>query len=283
MPKLRIEESAARKQARVDRGQDIVVGVNKYVPENVESVDVLDIDNAKVLTEQLSKLAKGRADRDETACRAALEALTEGARGSGNLLALAVDAARARATLGEISDAMEVEFGRHKAEVRTIAGVYANAYEGDEDFTALQGEIETFATAEGRRPRMLVVKMGQDGHDRGAKVIATAFADLGFDVDMGPLFQTPAEAARDAVEHDVHVIGISSQAAGHKTLVPMLIEELAKAGAGDIVVVCGGVIPPQDYDMLTEAGVAAIFGPGTNIPTAARKVLGLISSRHTTT
>ena len=283
MPKLRIEESAARKQARVDRGQDIVVGVNKYVPDNVESVDVLDIDNAKVLTEQLSKLAKVRADRDETACRAALEALTEGARGSGNLLALAVDAARARATLGEISDAMEVEFGRHKAEVRTIAGVYANAYEGDEDFTALQGEIETFATAEGRRPRMLVVKMGQDGHDRGAKVIATAFADLGFDVDMGPLFQTPAEAARDAVEHDVHVIGISSQAAGHKTLVPMLIDELAKAGAGDIVVVCGGVIPPQDYEMLTEAGVAAIFGPGTNIPTAARKVLGLISSRRTTT
>ena len=283
MPKLRIEESAARKQARVDRGQDIVVGVNKYVPDNVESVDVLDIDNAKVLQEQLSKLAKVRAERDEAACRQALDALTEGARGTGNLLALAVDAARARATLGEISDAMEVVFGRHKAEVRTIAGVYANAYEGDEDFAALQGEIETFAAAEGRRPRMLVVKMGQDGHDRGAKVIATAFADLGFDVDMGPLFQTPAEAARDAVEHDVHVIGISSQAAGHKTLVPMLISELDKAGAGDILVVCGGVIPPQDYDMLTEAGVAAIFGPGTNIPTAARKVLGLISSRRTTT
>ena len=283
MPKLRIEESAARKQARVDRGQDIVVGVNKYVPDNVESVDVLDIDNAKVLQEQLAKLAKVRADRDDAACRKALDALTEGARGSGNLLALAVDAARARATLGEISDAMELVFGRHKAEVRTIAGVYANAYEGDSDFAALQGEIETFATAEGRRPRMLVVKMGQDGHDRGAKVIATAFADLGFDVDMGPLFQTPAEAARDAVEHDVHVIGISSQAAGHKTLVPMLIDELAKAGAGDIVVVCGGVIPPQDYDMLTEAGVAAIFGPGTNIPTAARKVLGLISDRRTTT
>ena len=283
MPKLRIEESAARKQARVDRGQDIVVGVNKYVPDNVESVDVLDIDNAKVLQEQLAKLAKVRADRDDAACQKALEALTEGARGSGNLLALAVDAARARATLGEISDAMELVFGRHKAEVRTIAGVYANAYEGDSDFAALQGEIETFAAAEGRRPRMLVVKMGQDGHDRGAKVIATAFADLGFDVDMGPLFQTPAEAARDAVEHDVHVIGISSQAAGHKTLVPMLIEELAKAGAGDIVVVCGGVIPPQDYDMLTDAGVAAIFGPGTNIPTAARKVLGLISARRTTT
>jgi len=280
MPKLRIEESAARKQARVDRGQDIVVGVNKYVPENVESVDVLDIDNAKVLQEQLAKLASIRAGRDEAACQAALDALTEGARGSGNLLALAVDAARARATLGEISDAMEAVFGRHKAEIRTIAGVYADAYQGDEDFAELQGEIETFAEAEGRRPRMLVVKMGQDGHDRGAKVIATAFADLGFDVDMGPLFQTPAEAARDAVEHDVHVIGISSQAAGHKTLVPMLIEELEKAGAGDIVVVCGGVIPPQDYDMLFEAGVAAVFGPGTNIPTAARKVLGLISARR---
>jgi len=280
MPKLRIEESAARKQARVDRGQDIVVGVNKYVPENVESVDVLDIDNAKVLQEQLAKLASIRAGRDEAACQAALDALTEGARGSGNLLALAVDAARARATLGEISDAMEAVFGRHKAEIRTIAGVYADAYQGDEDFAELQGEIETFAEAEGRRPRMLVVKMGQDGHDRGAKVIATAFADLGFDVDMGPLFQTPAEAARDAVEHDVHVIGISSQAAGHKTLVPMLIEELEKAGAGDIVVVCGGVIPPQDYDMLHEAGVAAVFGPGTNIPNAARKVLGLISARR---
>ena len=227
-----------------------------------------------------AKLAKIRTERDKAVCQAALDALTEGARGSGNLLALAVDAARARATLGEISDAMEEVFGRHKAEIRTIAGVYADAYQGDEDFAELQGEIETFAEAEGRRPRMLVVKMGQDGHDRGAKVIATAFADLGFDVDMGPLFQTPAEAARDAVEHDVHVIGISSQAAGHKTLVPMLIEELEKAGAGDIVVVCGGVIPPQDYDMLFEAGVAAVFGPGTNIPTAARKVLGLISARR---
>ena len=281
MPKLRIEESAARKQARVDRGQDIVVGVNKYVPADVESVDVLDIDNAKVLTGQLAKLAEVRAARDDAACTAALEALTEGARGSGNLLALAVDAARARATLGEISDAMEVVFGRHKAETRTISGVYAHAYEGDADFAELQHEIEAFATAEGRRPRMLVAKMGQDGHDRGAKVIATAFADLGFDVDMGPLFQTPAEAARDAVEHDVHVIGISSQAAGHKTLVPMLLEELRKVGADDIVVVCGGVIPPKDYDMLHEAGVAAIFGPGTNIPAAARKVLELVASRRT--
>ena len=277
MPKLRIEESAARKQARIDRRQDTVVGVNKYVPENVEMVDVLDIDNTKVRNEQLAILATVRANRDDAACTAALTALTEGARSDGNLLALAIDAARARATLGEISDAMEAVFGRHKAEVRTIAGVYAKAYEGDEDFAALQGEIEAFAKTEGRRPRMLVAKMGQDGHDRGAKVIATAFADLGFDVDMGPLFQTPAEAARDAIENDVHVVGISSQAAGHKTLVPMLIDELKKAGANNILVVCGGVIPPQDYDMLTDAGVAAIFGPGTNIPSAARKVLALIA------
>lgn len=277
MPKLRIEESAARKQARIDRRQDTVVGVNKYVPENVEMVDVLDIDNTKVRNEQLAVLATVRANRDDAACTAALTALTEGAKSDGNLLALAIDAARARATLGEISDAMEEVFGRHKAEVRTIAGVYAKAYEGDEDFAALQGEIEAFAKTEGRRPRMLVAKMGQDGHDRGAKVIATAFADLGFDVDMGPLFQTPAEAARDAIENDVHVVGISSQAAGHKTLVPMLIDELKKAGANNILVVCGGVIPPQDYDMLTDAGVAAIFGPGTNIPSAARKVLALIA------
>ena len=277
MPKLRIEESAARKQARIDRRQDTVVGVNKYVPENVEMVDVLDIDNTKVRNEQLAILATVRANRDDAACATALTALTEGAKADDNLLALAIDAARARATLGEISDAMEAVFGRHKAEVRTIAGVYAKAYEGDEDFTALQGEIEAFAKTEGRRPRMLVAKMGQDGHDRGAKVIATAFADLGFDVDMGPLFQTPAEAARDAIENDVHVVGISSQAAGHKTLVPMLIDELKKAGANNILVVCGGVIPPQDYDMLTDAGVAAIFGPGTNIPSAARKVLALIA------
>ena len=243
----------------------------------VTEIDVLDIDNTKVREEQLAILASVRANRDDAACAAALSALTEGAKNDGNLLALAVDAARARATLGEISDAMEEVFGRHKAEVRTIAGVYAKAYEGDADFTALQGEIEAFAKTEGRRPRMLVAKMGQDGHDRGAKVIATAFADLGFDVDMGPLFQTPAEAARDAIENDVHVVGISSQAAGHKTLVPMLIDELKKAGANNILVVCGGVIPPQDYDMLTNAGVAAIFGPGTNIPTAARKVLALIA------
>ena len=281
MPKLRIEESAARKQARVDRGEDVVVGVNKYVPEHVETVDVLDIDNTKVREGQIAKLAEIRANRDTEACQAALDALTEGARGDENVLALAIEAARARATLGEISDAMEKVFDRHKAETLTISGVYGSAYEGDEDFAALQGDITAFAEAEGRRPRMLVAKMGQDGHDRGAKVIATAFADLGFDVDMGPLFQTPAEAARDAVEHDVHIVGVSSQAAGHKTLVPLLIAELAKAGGDDIVVVCGGVIPPQDYQMLTDAGVAAIFGPGTKIPTAAREVLALVSARRT--
>ncbi|MFM8862184.1 MAG: methylmalonyl-CoA mutase [Acidimicrobiia bacterium] len=280
MPKLRIEESAARKQARIDRREDIVVGVNKYVPEDVELVDVLDIDNTRVRDEQLAKLAKVRSERDEDACRASLAALADGAAGEANLLALAVVAARARATLGAISDAMESAFGRHRAEVRTISGVYGKAYEGDADYAELQAEIEQFAREAGRRPRILVVKMGQDGHDRGAKVIATAFADLGFDVDMGPLFQTPAEAARDAVENDVHVVGISSQAAGHKTLVPMLIDELRKAGADDVVVVCGGVIPPQDYPMLEAAGVDAVFGPGTNITVAARKVLGLVSARR---
>jgi len=280
MPKLRIEESAARRQARVDRGQDVVVGVNKYVPDDVEMVDVLSIDNTKVREEQIAKLERVRAERDEVACQTALSALTEGARGEANLLALAIEAARARATVGEISDAMEEVFGRHRAEVRSISGVYGAAYQGDEGFQAIQGDIDAFAAAEGRRPRILVVKMGQDGHDRGAKVIATAFADLGFDVDIGPLFQTPAEAARDAVENDVHVVGVSSQAAGHLTLVPQLIEALADAGAANVVVVVGGVVPPQDYDALYAAGVAAIFGPGTNIPDAARQVLALVRERR---
>ena len=276
MPKLRIEEAAARRQARVDRGEDVVVGVNRYVPDDVEQVDVLDIDNTKVREAQVARLERVRAERDEDACRAALEALTEGARGDANLVELCVAAARARATVGEMSDAMEAVFGRHQATIRSISGVYGSAYEGDEDFAAVVADVEAFAEAQGRRPRMLVVKMGQDGHDRGAKVIATAFADLGFDVDVGPLFQTPAEAARDAIDNDVHVVGVSSQAAGHKTLVPQLIAELRAKDAGDILVVCGGVIPPQDYDMLREAGVAAIFGPGTNIPTAAREVLALL-------
>ncbi|MBL8777987.1 MAG: methylmalonyl-CoA mutase [Acidimicrobiales bacterium] len=276
MPKLAIEESAARRQARVDRGDEVVVGVNKYVAEHPEQVDVLDIDNTKVRESQVARLERLRAERDDEACRAALAALTEGARGDANLLALCVDAARARATVGEMSAAMEEVFGRHQAEVRTISGVYGGAYEGDEGFAQIRAEIDAFAEEEGRRPRILVVKMGQDGHDRGAKVIATAFADLGFDVDVGPLFQTPAEVARDAVENDVHVVGVSSQAAGHKTLVPQLVQALADAGGADIKVVCGGVIPPQDYEALEAAGVAAIFGPGTNIPKAAAKVLALL-------
>lgn len=279
MPKLRIEEAAARRQARVDRGEDVIVGVNQYVPDDVELVDVLMIDNTKVRAAQVDKLERLRAERDPAAVETALAALTEGARTDGNLLALAVDAARARATLGEISDAMESVFGRHTAEVRSISGVYGAAYSGDEEFAAITAEIEAFASRQGRRPRMLVVKLGQDGHDRGAKVIATAFADIGFDVDVGPLFQTPAEAARDAVENDVHVVGVSSQAAGHRTLVPALVTELKAAGANEVLVVCGGVIPPQDYDDLKAAGVAAVFGPGTNIPDAAREVLALIEQR----
>ncbi|MBX3284790.1 MAG: methylmalonyl-CoA mutase [Acidimicrobiales bacterium] len=276
MPKLRIEESAAGRQARIDRGDDVVVGVNRYTVAEPELVDVLDIDNAAVLAQQVAKLEKIRASRDDGAVKAALAALTEGARGDGNLLALCIDAARARATVGEMSDAMEEVFGRHAAEVRTGLGTYGRDYEGDEAFAALSARIEAFAASHGRRPRMLVVKMGQDGHDRGAKVIATGFADLGFDVDVGVLFQTPAEAAADAVDNDVHVVGVSSQAAGHKTLVPQLIAELEARGAGDISVVVGGVIPPQDYDFLRQAGVAAIFGPGTNIVGAAGEVLDLL-------
>ena len=276
MPKLRIEESAAKRQARVDRGEDVIVGVNKYVPDNVEMVDVLDIDNAEVRESQIRRLEQIRANRDQAACDAALLALKEGAAGDANLLALCVNAARARATVGEMSDAMEAVFGRHKAEVRSIHGVYGAAYADDEDYAALLARVDGFAEANGRRPRMLVAKMGQDGHDRGGKVIATAFADFGFDVDVGPLFQTPEEVARDAVEQDVHIVGVSSQAAGHKTLVPQLIEELNKAGADDVLVVCGGVIPPQDYDFLRDAGVSAVFGPGTNILEAAGTVLDLL-------
>ena len=280
MPKLKIEEAAARRQAKIDRGEEVIVGVNKYRPAQPDPIEILDIDNAKVLASQVARLKKVRASRDEEKCRKALEALTEGARGNGNLLALAVDAARARATVGEISDAMEVVFGRHRAEIKSISGVYGQAYEGDEGFMKISKEIEAFAEAEGRRPRMLVVKMGQDGHDRGAKVIATAFADLGFDVDVGPLFQTPEEAARDAIENDVHVIGISSLAAGHKTLVPALAKALKAEGADDILIICGGVIPQQDYDFLKKAGASAIFGPGTNIPAAASEILALIREKR---
>jgi len=280
IPKLKIEEAAARRQARIDKGEDVIVGVNKFEPENESPVEVRDIDNAQVRAQQIARLKDVKAKRDGKKVEAALAALTAGARGQGNLLALAVDAARARATVGEISDAMERVFGRHRAEIRAISGIYGGQYEGDNEFASLRGEVETFAKEEGRRPRLYVAKMGQDGHDRGAKVIATAFADLGFDVDIGPLFQTPEEAAKSAVESDVHVIGVSSQAAGHKTLVPQLIAALKREKAGDILVVVGGVIPPQDYAFLEKAGVAAIFGPGTNIPDAARKVLRLIRTRN---
>jgi methylmalonyl-CoA mutase len=277
MPKLRIEEAAALRQAQVDRGDEVIVGVNKFKLETQDEIDIRDVDNMAVRDAQIARLETIKSTRDQKACDAALSALEQGAKsGEGNLLELAVDAARARATVGEISMAMEKSFGRHRAEVKTLAGVYGAAYEGDAGFAAIQKSVEEFAENEGRRPRMLVVKMGQDGHDRGAKVIATAFADIGFDVDVGPLFQTPEEAAQDAVDNDVHVIGISSQAAGHKTLAPKLVEALEAAGAGEILVICGGVIPQQDYDFLYKAGVKAIFGPGTNIPEAAKDILDLI-------
>ncbi|MBN9577130.1 MAG: cobalamin-dependent protein, partial [Alphaproteobacteria bacterium] len=259
--------------------EDVIVGVNKFQLKDEAPVEVLDIDNVAVRDQQIARLNTVKKTRDAAKVKAALDALEKGAAGSENLLALAVEAARARATIGEISDSMEKVFGRHRAEIRSISGVYGSAYEGDNEFAAIHGEVEAFAKAEGRRPRILVAKMGQDGHDRGAKIIATAFADLGFDVDIGPLFQTPEEVAKDAIESDVHVIGVSSQAAGHKTLVPQLIAALKKQKADDILVVCGGVIPAQDYAFLQQAGVAAVFGPGTNIPEAARKVLNLIRTR----
>ncbi len=280
MPKLRIEEAAARKQARVDRGEEVVVGVNKYQTDDNAMPDLLEVDNTQVRNSQIARLEQIRATRDEAKTQAALQALTEGAAGDANLLDLCVDAARARATVGEMSDAMEKVFTRHRAVIRSVSGVYGSAYDGDEGFAKIQADVEAFAGEEGRRPRMLVVKLGQDGHDRGAKVIATAFADIGFDVDVGPLFQTPDEAARDAIENDVHVVGVSSLAAGHKTLVPDLIAALKEQGAGDVLVICGGVIPPQDYDYLINAGVAGVYGPGTNIPTAAAEILGLIRKQR---
>jgi methylmalonyl-CoA mutase len=281
MPKLKIEESAARRQSRIDRGEEVIIGVNKYRSDNAETVDILDIDNSKVREQQVARLAQIRKSRDGKRVAATLAALTESAKsGNGNLLALAIEATRARATVGEISDALEAVFTRHRATIRSVSGVYGALHEGDEGYRRIQREVEAFARGEGRRPRMLVVKLGQDGHDRGAKVIATAFADIGFDVDVGPLFQTPEEAARQAVENDVHVVGVSSQAAGHKTLVPALIAALRNEGADDVLVICGGVIPPQDYDFLKAAGVAAIFGPGTNIPAAASEILHLIEKQR---
>ena len=280
MPKLKIEESAARKQARIDRGLDVIVGVNKYKLKEESQIEVLDIDNTAVREAQIARLKKLRAERDEAACQAALAAITQVAEaGTGNLLEVCVEAARKRASVGEISDAMEKVFGRHKAEIKLVSGVYGKVFDDSDEFAALKKEVDAFADHEGRRPRILIAKMGQDGHDRGAKVIATAFADVGFDVDMGPLFQTPEETARMAVENDVHVIGVSSLAAGHKTLVPQLVAELHKLGADDIIVVCGGVIPRQDYDELYKAGAACIFGPGTPITKSARETLEAIRKK----
>ncbi len=281
MPKLRIEEAAARKQARIDRAEEVIVGLNKYPPDEDDEVELLDVDNSAVRENQIRRLKKIRKTRDDATCRAALDALTQAAeKDDGNLLALSVDATRARATVGEISDVLEMVFTRHRAQIRSITGVYGSAYNGDEGFRKIRAEVEAFADSEGRRPRMLVVKMGQDGHDRGARVIATAFADLGFEIDLGPMFQAPEEAAREAIENDVHIIGVSSQAAGHKTLIPQLIEALREGGAGDIVVVCGGVIPVHDYNFLFEKGVSAVYGPGTNIPTAAAEILDIIKKQR---
>ena len=281
MPKLRIEEAAARRQARVDSGEDVIVGVNKYRLAEETPLEVRDIDNSAVREAQIARLAQIRATRDAAAVAKALAKLEElAASGKGNLLEAAVAAARVRATLGEISAALEKVYTRHRAEVRSVSGVYGGSYRGDDEFEAAQREVEAFAKHEGRRPRMLVVKLGQDGHDRGMKVIATAFADLGFDVDVGPLFQTPEEAAQQALDADVHVVGVSSQAAGHKTLVPELVAALRAKGAPEIAVVVGGIIPPRDYPLLREQGVAGIFGPGTAIPKAAREVLQVVRNRR---
>ncbi|MEM8594219.1 MAG: methylmalonyl-CoA mutase [Pseudomonadota bacterium] len=281
MPKLRIEESAAKKQARIDRGEDVIVGVNKYQLDEEDEVEILDIDNAAVRESQIKRINEIKASRDTAAVESALADITEAAEtGNGNLLDLAIKATRLRATVGEISDAMEAEFGRFKAEAQTISGVYGSAFEGDKEWTMIQDDIQTFVDTFGRRPRMLVAKMGQDGHDRGAKVIATAYADVGFDIDLSPMFSTPQEIAKQAIENDVHAVGCSSLAAGHKSLIPELIDELKKQGADDIVVIAGGVIPRQDYDFLYDAGVSCIFGPGTKIPESAREMLDVIKAKQ---
>ncbi len=280
IPKMRIEEAAARKQARIDGGKDIIVGVNAYKTEEKTNIDILDVDNAKVRDQQIARLKKLKAERNEGEVQKALEALTEAAKtGKGNLLELSINAARVRASLGEISFALEKIFGRYKANIRSIAGVYSKEISMDKDFAKARELADKFAEKDGRRPRIMVAKMGQDGHDRGAKVIATGFADMGFDVDIGPLFQTPAEAAKQAVENDVHILGVSSLAAGHKTLVPQVIEELKKYKREDIIVVAGGVIPQQDYDFLYKAGVSFIFGPGTVIAKSAQEILEKLLKR----
>jgi methylmalonyl-CoA mutase len=272
--KLKIEASAAEKQARIDSGKDVIVGVNKYKLERHDPIDILEVDNVKVREGQIARLERVRATRDGAKVQQALAALTECARtGGGNLLALSIDAIRARATVGEVSDALEQVFGRHRADIQKVTGVYAAAYDSAEGWDKLKAEIAAFGEEQGRRPRVMIAKLGQDGHDRGAKVVATAFADLGFDVDIGPLFQTPEECARQAIENDVHAVGVSTLAAGHKTLVPAIIDELKRLGADDIVVFVGGVIPQQDYDFLYRAGVKGIYGPGTPIPVSAKDVL----------
>ena len=277
IPKLRIEEAAARKQARIDSTQDIIVGVNKYRLEKEDPLHILDVDNDMVRKQQVARLEEIKANRDNDKAKKSIEALTECAKtGNGNLLDLAVEAARNRVTLGEISDALEVVFGRHKAQIKSISGVYSNAIKSDESFEKAKQLANDFAKKEGRRPRIMIAKMGQDGHDRGAKVVATGYADVGFDVDIGPLFQTPAEAAKQAVENDVHILGVSSLAAGHKTLVPQVIEELKKYGREDIMVIVGGVIPAQDYQYLFDAGAVAVFGPGTKISEAAISILEVL-------
>jgi methylmalonyl-CoA mutase len=281
IPKLRIEECAARRQARIDSGEDVIVGVNRYQVDSAPEVEVLDIDNTEVRRKQIERLERVRSRRDQKGVSSALRAVTDAARsGGGNLLEAAVQAARVRATVGEVSDAMEEVFGRYQAETRAISGVYRGAYGSSDVLDAVRREVEGFESNEGRRPRMLVVKLGQDGHDRGMKVIATAFADLGFDVDIGPLFQMPEEAARQAVENDVHVVGVSTQAGGHTTLVPRLIEALRAQGAGDVLVVVGGIIPPKDYAGLLEKGASRVFGPGTAVPQAVREVLSALEARR---
>ncbi len=280
LPKMRIEEAAARRQAHIDSGREVIVGVNRYRLEQEDPLEILEVDNTEVRRQQIARLEKLRRTRDAAAVKSALDALTACAQtGRGNLLELSVVAARARATLGEISAALEKVAGRHKAEIRTISGVYKAELGKEEDIARIDDMIKAFEKHEGRRPRILVAKMGQDGHDRGAKVVATAFADLGFDVDVGPLFQTPVETARQAVENDVHIIGMSSLAAGHKTLLPQLVDELQKLGREDIMIICGGVIPAQDYRFLYDHGAAAIFGPGTVIPVAAQKLLEELMTR----
>ena len=282
LPKMRIEEAAARRQAQIDSRKETLIGVNKYRLPHEEPIDILEVDNSAVREAQIARLQQLRADRDPARVEATLNALTQCAEtDEGNLLELAVDAARARATNGEISGALEKVWGRHKAIIRSIAGVYSAEFGNDEEVTTIRQMTDEFEVNEGRRPRIMVAKMGQDGHDRGAKVIATAFADMGFDVDIGPLFQTPAEVAKQAVENDVHVVGISSLAAGHKTLLPQLVTELNQLGRDDMMIVIGGVIPAQDYQFLYEHGASAIFGPGTVIPVAAQKVLNELNQRLT--